>query len=167
MMQIRQQRITGGTASAFSLVELVVTIGVLGVISGISLSYFGGTFKGSKNVVASEMAETLNLGLKKHAQVNYEFNLTADDDDTADEIAIVRSLQYRHPTSPAPGAPFVRPNWHPVGSDDEEEYRLRWNGTVFEILKPETAGSGLKIAFGASDYGENYTFPNDFTPVGG
>jgi prepilin-type N-terminal cleavage/methylation domain-containing protein len=156
-----------GRNSAFSLVELVVTIGVLGVISGISLSYFGGTLKSSKSVVANEMAETLNLGLKKHAQVNYEFNLDADDDDSADEIAVVRSLQYRHPTNPAPGAPFVRSNWHPVGSDDDADFRLRWNGTVFEILKPETEGSGIKVDFGASDYGENYTFPNDFTPVGG
>ncbi len=151
----------------FSLVELIVTVGVLGVITGIAITYYGGTFDSSKRVVAKEMAETLNLGLKKHGQINYQFNLTADDASADDETAIVRSLQYRHPTDPVPGAPFLRPNWHPVASNSAEEFRLRWNGRVFLLIEPGTAGTGLKVAFQASDYGENYDFPDDFVPVGG
>jgi len=154
-------------AAAFSLVELIVTIAILGVLSGVSLSYFGGTLKGSRSIVAKEVAETLNLGLKKHGQVEYEFVLAADDDATTDEIAIVRSLQYRDPSNPAPGAPFVRANWHPTGSDDDDEFRLQWNGTVFVVLAPGISGSGIKVEFDASDYGENYTFPDDFELVGG
>ncbi len=157
----------GRRAAGFSLVELIVTIGVLGVLAALAVVNYGGTLDSSKLVVAKEVAETVNLALKKHAQVNYAFNLAADDAGTTDELAIVRSLQYRNPSDPAPGAPFVRPNWHPVGSSSSEDYRLRWNGKIFVILEPGTAGSGLKVAFRASDYGENYDFSGGFTPVGG
>lgn len=155
-----------GNAAALSLAEVIVTIGVLGIISGIALSYFGGTLEASRSVVAREVAETLNLGLKKHAQVEYVFGLAANDDTSADEIAIVRSLQYRDPLDPAPGAPFVRPNWHPIGSDDDEEFRLQWNGMVFVVLAPGTSGTGIMVEFDASDYGENYIFPDGFKPIG-
>jgi len=155
------------TQKGFSLVELIVTVGVLGIITGIAITYYGGTLDSSKRVVAKEMAETLNLGLKKHAQVNYAFNLAANDSSADDETAIVRSLQFHHPTDLVPGAPFVRPNWHPVASNSAEEFRLRWNGRIFLVVEPGTAGTGLKVAFQASDYGENYDFPDDFVPVGG
>ena len=164
-MNAKLRRARGG--GAFSLVELVVTVGVLGVITAIAVTYYGGTFDSSKNVVAGQMAETLNLGLKKYAQVNYEFNLAADDASADDELAILRSLQYRDALDPVPGAPFVRPDWNPVGSSDAEDYRLSWNGQIFVLIEPGTAGTGLKVAFQATDYGENYNFPDDFVPVGG
>ena len=51
-------------------------------------------------------------------------------------------------------------------SSNIEAYRLRWNGELFHVLEPGTAGSGIKVEFDASDYSLNYTFPDDFVPVG-
>ena len=150
----------------FSLVEMIVTVAVLAVITSIAISYFGGTLDASRSVVAEDVATALNNGLKKHSQVNYEFNLPADNSATDDEIAIVRSLQWRDPSNLIPGAPFVPQNWHPVGNSDVSEYRLRWNGKVFNVLEPGASGSGIKVQFDASDYSLNYTFPDDFVPVG-
>ena len=150
----------------FSLVEMIVTVAVLAIITSIAITYFGGTLDASRSVVAEDVATVLNNGLKKHSQVNYEFNLAADNSATDDEIAIVRSLQWRDPSNLIPGAPFVPQNWHPVGNADAGEYRLRWNGTVFTVLEPGIPGSGIKVQFDASDYSLNYTFPDDFVPVG-
>ncbi|MFP6872251.1 MAG: prepilin-type N-terminal cleavage/methylation domain-containing protein [Verrucomicrobiales bacterium] len=150
----------------FSLVEMIVTVAVLAIITSIAITYFGGTLDASRSVVAEDVATVLNNGLKKHSQVNYEFNLAADNSATDDEIAIVRSLQWRDSSNLIPGAPFVPQNWRPVGNSDAGEYRLRWNGKVFTVLEPGIPGSGIKVQFDASDYSLNYTFPDDFVPVG-
>ena len=149
-----------------SLVEMIVTVAVLAVIASIAITYFGGTLDASRSVVAEDVATALNNGLKKHSQVNYKFNLSADNSATDDEIAIIRSLQWRDSSNLVPGAPFVPQNWHPVGDSDVGEYRLRWNGKVFIVLEPGVSGSGIKIQFDASDYSLNYIFPDDFVPVG-
>ena len=150
----------------FSLVEVIVTVAVLVVITSVAIQYFGGTLDASRSVVAEDVMTVINNGLKKHSQVNYEFNLPADHGGTDDEIAILRSLQWRDPFNLVPGAPFIPQNWHPVESFDIEEHRLRWNGKVFNVLEPGISGSGIKVQFDASDYSLNYTFPDDFVPVG-
>ena len=93
--------------AGMSLVEIITVIGVLGVIVSLVLPNWGETFKGSRGVVAKEILATLNLSLKEHEQVNYKFKLAADADSADDELAIVRSLQFRDPLDPAPGSPFV------------------------------------------------------------
>ena len=150
-----------------SLTELLVVVTVLAIITAIAVPTFSNVHSNSKNVVAGEVMETLNMGLKKHAQVNYEFSLAADNAATDDEFAILRSLQWRDPLDPATGAPFVRPNWNPSASTEAKDYRLRWKGRTFDVLQPGDAGSGIKVDFEAGDYGENYNFPDDFSPVGG
>ena len=150
----------------FSLVEVIVTVAVLVVISSLAIKYFGGTLDASRSVVAEDVMTVINNGLKKHSQMNYAFNLPADHGGVDDEIAILRSLQWRDPVDLVPGAPFIPGNWHPVESYDIEEYRLRWNGKLFNVLEPGTSGSGIKVQFDASDYSLNYTFPDDFVPVG-
>ena len=152
---------------AFSLAEIIMVVGVTAVIVAVSIPHLGETFGRSQDVVANEVRETLNLALKKHAQVNYEFVLAADDTKSDDEFAILRSLQWRDPSDPATGAPYVRPDWDPSASSNDNDFRLAWTGRIFRVLRPGTAGHGIKVDFEATDYGENYTFPNDFAPVGG
>ncbi len=141
-------------------------VAVLVIITSIAIKYLGGTLDASRSVVAKDVMTVINNGLKKHSQVNYEFNLSADHGGTDDEIAILRSLQWRDPANPVPGAPFIPENWQPVESSDNKEYRLRWNGKMFNVLEPGISGSGIKVQFDASDYSLNYTFPDDFVPVG-
>ena len=155
-----------GSQGGFSLVEIIMTVAILAIISSVAIKYFGGTLDASRSVVAEDVMTALNNGLKKHSQVNYEFNLPADDGGVEDEVAILRSLQWLDPDNLVPGAPFIPGNWNPVESSDTREHRLRWNGKMFHVLEPGAAGSGIKVEFDASDYSLNYTFPDDFVPVG-
>ena len=163
-MRLRDHQ--SATERGFSLVEIIVTVAILAVITSVAIKYFGGTLGASRSVVAEDVMTAINNGLKKHSQVNYAFNLPANDESGDDEIAIVRSLQWRDPYNLVPGAPFIPGNWNPVESSNIEAYRLRWNGELFHVLEPGTAGSGIKVEFDASDYSLNYTFPDDFVPVG-
>ncbi len=166
-MPVRAPSISRRSQHAFSMMELVVVVGVLGVLSALAIPAFQGMFSDSKRIIATEVLETLNRGLKNHAQSNYEFVLAADNDSTDDEMAIVRSLQWRDPLDPATGAPYLRPNWNPSTSSSAEDFRLQWNGRTFTLIEPGTDGSGVKVNFEATDYGGNYNFPDDFVPVGG
>lgn len=147
------------------MTEVVVMVAIMGILSAIAIASYGGTKKGSEQTVAKELVETLNLGLKKFAQINHEISLAANDAASSDEVLVLRSLQWRDPLDPSPGSPYVRPNFNPVGSSSADDYRVRWNGRVFTLVVPKTAGTGLKVNFQAKDYGANHTFPPGYTPV--
>ena len=148
----------------FSLVELVVTIGVIGFITSIAIVSFKKVLTGTRASIAWDKAEIFNLGLKKYSQIAHDI-LTADvPNDSTDEFLVLRSLQWRDPADPSPGSPFYRPNYNPVASSDSDDYRIQWNGFVFEILKPGSAGTGLKIVEDGSDITTPYTFPSGYVP---
>ena len=134
----------------FSLVELLVTVAVLGILSGVMISSFSNVKENSSDIIATEVMETSNLGVKKFNQIAYKLTTAADPDSSADELAVMALLQTRDVT--IPGSPFVRPNWNPVGSSSSEDYRIQWTGRLFELLKPGVAGHGLKVNFQATDY---------------
>ncbi len=152
-------------AGGFSLTEMVVTVAIMGILSAVAVVSFSNTKQGTGDAVAKELVETLNLGLKKFSQINYEFSLAAADAASTDEFLVLRSLQWRDPLDPSPGAPYVRPNFNPVASSSLDDYRVRWNGRVFTLVPPKTAGTGLKVDFQAGDYGANYTFPTGYAPT--
>ena len=140
----------GRAKAGYSLVELIVTVAVLGILSGIMMRVFVNVKSSSSDIIANEVMETVNLGVKKFDQVGYKITTTADANSTVNEEAIVALLQTRDVT--IPGSPFVQPDWDPTGSDDAADYRIRWAGRTFELLKPGTAGHGLRVDFEAGDY---------------
>lgn len=151
--------------SGLSLVEVLVVVSILGIMAGIAFVATSGVLEGSKASLARDLQGKLNLALKAHSQSNYEFVLAADNSSYADELAILRSLQWRD--AGVPGSPYFKLSFNPVGSDDADDYRLRWNGLNYVLLEKGAAGKGLKVDFSGSDQGTNYVFPSGFSPVPG
>ncbi|MEM0897545.1 MAG: hypothetical protein AAGJ79_11750 [Verrucomicrobiota bacterium] len=145
--------------------EALLVVSILGILVGISIYSVSNSLSGSESAVASDLEGKLNVALKAHGQVNYEFNLAGDDNATTDEFAILRSLQWRDET--VPGSPFFTPFYNPTASNDSDDYRLRWNGSNFILVAPGEAGSGLKVDLTGSDQGTEYAFPGGYSPVPG
>ncbi|MEM9479659.1 MAG: prepilin-type N-terminal cleavage/methylation domain-containing protein [Verrucomicrobiota bacterium] len=148
-----------------SLVEVLLVVSILGIIASISVLNFSNSLDGSKNAIAADLEGKLNVALKAHGQVNYEFNLAANDSSTDDEFAILRSLQWRDET--VPGSPFFTTYYNPIASSDTDDHRLRWNGANFILVEPGETGSGLKVSYDTTDRGTAYVFPGGYTPVPG
>ena len=152
--------------AAFSIVELLVVLAMIGIITSIAIPQLGGILPNSKDILASEFVENINRSLKKHNQSNYKIRYPKDDFIAGDEILIVRTLQWRNQNSPAPGSPYLRQDWHPVVSYNESDYRLKWNGSEFVLISPPLKGIGIRLSFDGSDYGRNYQFHEGYEPIG-
>ncbi|MEE2809018.1 MAG: type II secretion system protein [Verrucomicrobiota bacterium] len=158
--------IDGNDFRAFSIVELMIVVTMLGIITSIAIPQLGGVLSNSKEVLVKDFAETLNKAVKKHSQLNYDIKIGSDDSLAAEEISIIRTLQWRGHVDPAPGSPFLRQDWHPVVSSSVSDFRLQWSGTEFDVIWPGKAGVGVWVKFDGSDYGLNYEFPKNYVPVG-
>jgi type II secretory pathway pseudopilin PulG len=149
----------------FSLTEVIVLVAISGIMSFVAIVSFRNVKVGTEGGIAREVMETMNLGLKKFAQINYEIALARDDAATTDEFLVLRSLQWRDPVDPTPGSPYVRADLNPTASSNTKDYRIRWNGRVFTLVTPGNAGNGMKVDFQAGDYGAKYNFPAGYAPV--
>ena len=152
--------------TAFSIVELLVVLAMIGIITSIAIPQLGGVLPNSKDILASEFVENINRSLKKHNQSNYKIRYPKDDFIAGDEILIVRTLQWRNQKSPAPGSPYLRQDWHPVVSSNDSDYRLKWNGSEFVLISPPLKRIGIRLSFDGSEYGRNYQFHEGYEPIG-
>lgn len=153
-----------------SLVEMIITIAVIGVISAIAIPSVGDVFGKSKDVVASNVNQGLNKATRKFSHSQWDLKLTAIPNNAADELALLRTLQWREPTHAGselnPKGPFMRIDWNPSLSSDPKEHRIEWTGSAWKVLSPGTAGAGLKVDFEGTDLGSPYIHDDDFTPIG-
>lgn len=150
-------------SGGFSLTEILVTIAVIGIMASISLLTFGSVNEGAKLAHARNVTAKLNDAVKGFGQSNWDIPTAKDDLDTADELKVLRSLQYKPAAAVGSfntGAPFYPPNWNPATTTATTEFRVRWNGFNFELLEIGVAGKGLKIAFDGTDMSATpYAFP--------
>ncbi|MFV1995685.1 MAG: Tfp pilus assembly protein FimT/FimU [Verrucomicrobiales bacterium] len=153
--------------SGLSMTDLVITIAIIGILSGMAIASFSNVREGARRAIALEVINDLNQALAEHSQVQWSIELASDDASTDDEILILRSLQYRDATNPAHGSPYMNPGWNPEVSSSIEDHRVIWNGTAFELVAPGDAGLGLRVNFeGGGDMGDPVPFPVGFVPVG-
>ncbi len=153
--------------SAFTLVELIVTIGVIGVLSAIAIPIYSGVRYASEEAVATDHVEALNHAVAKYSQECWKMPTLADASATTDEYAVLRSLQYRFPSANLkPGSPFFNPTYDPRTSSNASELRIRWNGKSFELLKHGQSGTGLKYDNGNDVRNNPYNFPAGYKPEG-
>lgn len=152
----------------FSVTELVITICIMGVLAGIAVGPLNQQLDGARDAVAAARQEMLNQGLHSFAQHNYELLFNPNDAATADEMAILRTLQYRdpNPNRSKIGSPYVDPRYNPVASSSAAQYRLRWKGKLYELLKPGQAGTGLLMNFDGTDFTTAFVFPPNFKTAG-
>lgn len=164
----RNTFLPAGRERGFSMSEMVVVICILSVLAGITVQTFGQFLGGSKDALAASRQETLNQALYRFAQQNYELLFDAMNGSVADELVILRTLQYRDPNinRAQPGSPYVDPRYNPVSSSDTAAYRLRWAGKLFELLKPGQSGTGILMNFEGTDFTTAFVFPPNFQMAG-
>lgn len=156
---------------AFSLVEIVVTVAVIGIVASIAIPIYSNVTERSQIAVAEDHVELLNRALGNFSQACWKIPTAADNNATTDEFLVLRSLQYTFVQSASdpigkPGSPYFSPNYNPTASSSTEEYRIRWNGRNFEVIPPGQAGSGIHFK-GADDIKRiPYSFPSGYKPEG-
>lgn len=156
-------------ASAFSLVEVLATVAVIGIISAVAIPSVGRVVEGSRRSVAENVIQTLNKATRQFGHSQWDLRSAPVATSGVDEVLILRTLQWRdtQPNSElnAPG-PFMQTNWNPTTSSSNQDYRAEWTGSSWRLLEPGENGAGLKIVFDGADFGSHYVHTPGFTPVG-
>lgn len=168
LLYVRTSSITNAVPRGFSMTELIWVIAALGVLAGIAISHVGSMSIGAQSAVAREKLEMLNQGLHAYASAVTEITpgVQAVRADSVDEQTVLLYLEYRNPTNPVVGSPFVDPRYRPASSSSTDDFRLVWAGTMFKLLSPGQTGTGLKVPFDSSDMGTPYKYPANFRPQG-
>lgn len=154
--------------AGYSMSELIIVISIMGVLAGIAVGSFNQYLDGSKEAVAIERQEMLNQALHRFAQSNNELLYAKTEQTAGDELWVLQKLQYRNPDNDLArvGSPYMDPRYNPVPSSAVDQYRLRWTGSRYELLKPGKAGLGLLMNFAGSDFTQPRVFPPDFESAG-
>ncbi len=155
-------------SGGFSMSELVITISIISVLASVAVSSMQQFLGGGKDVLAAERQERLNQALYQFAQQNFEVLLPSNDVSTSDEVAVLRTLQFRDPDVDRAkvGSPYFDPRYNPVRSSAGSDYRLRWTGRLYELLRPGDTGTGLLMNFDGTDFTTAFVFPPNFQMAG-
>ena len=130
---------------------------MLAVLAGIALVMLNGAFDSSKASLASNRLELVNKALDSYMTNVGEIIWPANNGGTSDELIVFAGLRHRSTDNNkmVVGSPFIDPTYTPKPSSDPTTFRLRWIGRRFELLRPGTPGTGVKVAFDGSDIGGN------------
>lgn len=158
----------GRRDAGFSMTELVVVISILAVLAGIVVNAMNQYLEGGKVALANERQEMLNRAVYTFAQQNYQIVFSPMGDSAGDEMAILRTLQYRDPNSNRAkrGSPYIDPRYNPATSSNTKDYRLQWSGQMYRLLSPGDSGNGLLMNFDGTDFTTPFAFPPDFQMAG-
>ncbi len=155
--------------SALSLVEVLIVVAIVGILAAVAVPSVGTVTEGSRRGIAQNVVETLNKATREFGHSQYDLRTAPNAATGADEILILRTLQWRDPNPSGelnvPG-PFMKTDWNPATSTSDQDYRAEWTGSSWRLLQPGTPGAGLKIVFDGSDLGTPYVHAEGFAPVG-
>ncbi len=154
--------------AAFSLTEMVTTISILGVLASIVVLQMSDNYSTAREILAVDRLEMLNRGMAECAASVSEFVWKRADNSTEDELYVLLVMQFRKPDPDKAdfNSPYIEPRYRPLTSSSMQDYRIRWTGRRFELLRPGTTGSGLKVVFDGSDLGKPRIYDPNFNPLG-
>lgn len=152
----------------FSMSEIVVTISIIAILATIVMVNMGSSFESARASLARERVEMLNNALHSWAMARNEMTFNRLDGSTADEMKVLRDLQYRHPDDDLAdlNSPYIAPEYNPPTSSNTQHYRIRWNSRRYELLAPGTIGSGIQMIFDGSDMTDPFPFPPNYQSGG-
>ncbi len=126
-----------GCKRGVSLTELLVVVSVLAVIAAIGVPLMLNLVPSAGEQTATRNLNYLNGAVLSYNQAVEELNTNAT------ETTILTMLQTRDNRSH--GSPYLPANLKTNTSSDSSVYRAKWNGRMFEMLPPGSAGTGLPL----------------------
>lgn len=150
--------------AAFSLPEALVVIAVIGVLAAIGIPSIAGLIPSSKKSTAERNLNLINGAVNQFANTFWDITESAGGN-TAEEVEILRSLQYQSTNNPVPGTPFLDPGLSLVATSDTSTYRAYWNGTFFRMYPAGVSGSGIDL-LRLSEQTNRYSYPSNYQLVG-
>lgn len=152
----------------FSLTEMITTISMLAILASIVIVSSNDSYTAARETLAIERVEMLNGALNRWAMARPEMIFGRRDDSSADEMKVLRDLEFRHPDPDKVDtcSPYVPPEYNPTTSSSDQDFRIRWTGRRYELLRPGQSGSGLKMVFDGSDMTEAFVFPPNYQSGG-
>jgi type II secretory pathway pseudopilin PulG len=152
---------------AFSLVEIVVTLGLIGLVTAVAVPIYSNLHQSSEQAAAKDHVEALNRAVANFSHGCWKLPTAPNASATTDEFLVVRSLQYKFPAaSLKPGSPFFDQTYDPETSSNSAHLRIRWNGLGFELIGRGQSGTGLRFNSGADYKKTPYSFPSGYKPEG-
>lgn len=138
----------------FSMSEMVIVIAILGVLALVIILSLGSSYNASKEVLAVARVEMLNKALLHYAMNLGERVEKRKDESITDELYVLLDLKFREDDDrlAPPGAPYIPTHYNPVASSNASDFRIRWTGRRFELLRPGQSGQGLLMNFEGTDF---------------
>lgn len=138
---------------AFSLLEVIVIIGIVTVLATVSIPVFQGVGQGAAESVALRNVNVLNGAIVAYNNANEEIAVTSVSG-TADEEQIIALLLQVDPDNLA-GSPYLASQAEFTASSSSDRHRASWNGRFFQLVKKGTAGAGIDLDALGSSLGSN------------
>jgi len=132
---------TGGK-HALSLVEVVISIAIIGILASIAILSLSYVVDASKQSVGRDTLEYMNRAVLHYSQAHAQIGIAADLG-TEDEFGVIALLQSRD--TKLPGSPYLSPEMQFQSSSSTEEIRFYWNGKFFRMYLKGTAGTGVSL----------------------
>lgn len=116
----------------------------MGILAVIGIPLITGVLPSASRETAERNLNWLNGAVVQFNQANWELVL-APASDASDEQAIYNSLRFRDPLAPTPGSPFLPSHAVFNTSSASNAYRAVWNGRMFQLVGPGSAGTGIDL----------------------
>lgn len=134
----------------FSLVEIMIVIGVIAVLAGVLIPAITQVVPAAHETVCEANLEKLNQAVWKYNHALGKFEQSGETGE-GKGLAVGGKLQEAgsrnlESANYSPGAPYLEPTLFLAETSNDSTYRAEWNGKMFVLLKPGTTGTGLNLA---------------------
>jgi prepilin-type N-terminal cleavage/methylation domain-containing protein len=150
---------TSNQRNAFSLVELIVVVAIIGILASIAIPSFGNIAKPARETVAQRNLDEINTAVESYRQMTGKSLFEGLNNPSGEEIFTrLESLKTERPNiGPLSGAnlerkPFLNSSFSFICGDVNEKpnsHRGVWNNTRFVLIRPNEEVTGVQAEGGA------------------